>query len=78
MAIDPRHRDKSGEISRKQGNTLIRTLRKTYGQSFAGAYGNKKRLGDVLHKLDEPSLTRLIRDHEAGNLDTICRDKLVA
>jgi hypothetical protein len=44
MAFDTRHRDKSGEISRKHGNTLIRTLRKTYGQSFAGSCGNKKKL----------------------------------
>jgi hypothetical protein len=78
MAFDTRHRDKNGEISRKHGNTLIRTLRKTYGQSFAGAYGNKKKLRDVLLKLDEPSLTRLVHDHEAGKLDEICREKLVA
>jgi hypothetical protein len=77
MAFDSRHRDKGGEISRKHGNTLIRTLRKTYGQSFAGSYGNKKKLGEVLHKLDEPSLSRLIHDHEAGNLDAICRERLV-
>ena len=75
MAFDTRHRDKSGEISRKHGNTLIRTLRKTYGESFAGSCSNKKKLGDVLHKLDEPSLTRLIHDDEAGNLDAICREK---
>ena len=30
-----RHRNKDGEISRKHGNTLIRTLRKTYGVTFA-------------------------------------------
>jgi hypothetical protein len=72
MAFDTRHRNKSGEISRKNGDTLIRTLRKTYGQSFAG--GNKKKLGDVLQRLDEPSLIRLIHDHEAGNLDAICRE----
>jgi hypothetical protein len=77
MTIDIRHRDKTGEISRKHGNTLIRTLRKTYGQSFAGARSNKKKLGDVLQKLDEPSLTRLIHDHEAGNLDAICRERLI-
>ena len=29
MAIDTRHRDNNGEISRKHGNTLIRTFRKT-------------------------------------------------
>ena len=69
MAIDTRQRDKTGEIGRKHGNTLIRTLRKSYGQSFAGACGNKKKLDDVLNKLDEPSLTRLIHDHEAGHLD---------
>jgi hypothetical protein len=34
--IDTRHRDENGEISRKHGNTLIRTLRKTYGPGFVG------------------------------------------
>ena len=27
MAVDTHYRDKNGEISRKHGNTLIRTLR---------------------------------------------------
>jgi hypothetical protein len=49
MAFDTRHRDKNGEISRKHGNTLIRTLRKTYGESFAGGCGNKRKLGEVPH-----------------------------
>jgi hypothetical protein len=44
MAFDTRRRDKSGEISRKHGNTLIRTLRKTYGQSFAGAVATRRNL----------------------------------
>jgi len=35
MAFDTRHRDKNREISRKHGNTLIRTLRRTYGSGFA-------------------------------------------
>jgi hypothetical protein len=78
MAFDTRHGNKSDEISRKHGNTLIRTLRKTYGQSFAGSFSNKKKLADVLHKLDEPSRTRLVQDYEAGNLDAICRERLVA
>jgi len=30
-----RHRDKNGEVSKKHGNTLIGTLRKTYGAHFA-------------------------------------------
>jgi hypothetical protein len=32
--LDNRHRNKDGEISGKYGNTLIRTLRKIYGQGF--------------------------------------------
>jgi hypothetical protein len=36
MATDvTRHRDKNGEIGHKHGNTLIRTLRKSYGEHFA-------------------------------------------
>ncbi len=33
--LDHRHRDKDGTIARKHGNTLISTLRQTYGQRFA-------------------------------------------
>ena len=64
-----------GEVSRKHGNTLIRTLRTTYGPSFAKGCADDEKLSDVLHKLDEPSLTRLIHDHDAGNLEAICRDE---
>jgi len=31
------------------------------------------KLSDMLAKLDEPSLTQLISDHEAGKLEEICR-----
>jgi hypothetical protein len=71
MAFE-RHRDKNGEISRKHGNTLIRTLRKTYGSDFAQGCADSDKLSDILHKLDEPSLSKLIRDHEAGKLEQIC------
>jgi hypothetical protein len=27
----------------------------------------------VLHKIDEPSLSKLLHDHERGKLDQICR-----
>jgi hypothetical protein len=73
MAIDTRHRNKNGEISRKHGNTFIHTLRKTYGPSFASGCADNAKLGDVLDKLDEPSLSHLIRDHEAGKLEQICQ-----
>src|SRR5215470_6990938 len=57
MAVDARHRDKNGEISRKHGNTLIHTLRKTYGLSFAPGCTDHAKLSDVLGKLDELSLS---------------------
>ncbi len=67
MAFE-RHRDKNGEISRKHGNTLIRTLRKHYGASFAKGCADDDKLNDVLHKLDEPSLSKLVLDHESEKL----------
>jgi hypothetical protein len=66
MAIDARHRDKNGEIGRKHGNTLIRTLRKTYGSGFAPGCADDAKLSDVLAKLDDVSLTHLVRDFILG------------
>jgi hypothetical protein len=67
--LDNRHRDKDGEISRKHGNTLVRTLRKIYGQSFAPGFMDHQKLSDILQTLDEPSLSKLVKDHEAGTLE---------
>jgi hypothetical protein len=39
-----RHRDKNGELSKKHGNTLVRTLRKIYGQHFAEGCGPDEKL----------------------------------
>jgi hypothetical protein len=60
--LDNRHRDKNGEIARKHGNTLISTLRETYGAGFAPGRSGDEKLKDLLHDLDEPSLTHLIHD----------------
>jgi hypothetical protein len=57
-----RHCNKDGEISRKHGNTLIRTSRKTYGVTFAKNCSDTEKLSDVLHKIDEPSLSSLTSD----------------
>lgn len=66
MASEPplhgRHRDKNGEISKKHGNTLVSTLRQTYGPNFAKGHADSQRLSDLLHELDEPSLRQLIKD----------------
>ena len=67
MAVDARYRDKDGVISRACGNTLIGTLRRSYGGGFAKGCANDAKLGDVLADLDEPSF-KLVRDHKAGVL----------
>ena len=64
-----RHRDKNGEISRKHGNTLVSTLRKIYGSSFAPGSQPGERLSEVLVDMDEPPLTKLVEDHERGDLE---------
>lgn len=71
--LHERHRDKNGEISRKHGNALIGTLRKTYDRSFADGADDREKLSDVLHRLNEHSLSQLVRDHEAGRLEEICK-----
>ena len=42
--LDGRHRDKNGRISKKHGNTLISTLRQTYGGGFAPGRSGDERL----------------------------------
>jgi hypothetical protein len=67
--LDNRHRNKDREISGKHGNTLIRTLRKIYGQSFAAGYPETEKLSEVLLKLNETSLSQIRRDHETDHLE---------
>jgi hypothetical protein len=67
--LDNRYRNEDDEISHKHENTLIRTLRKVYGQSFAAGYPETEKLSEVLLKLNETSLSQLRRDHETGHLE---------
>jgi hypothetical protein len=67
--LDNRHRNKDGEISGKHENTLIRTSRKAYGQSFAAGYPETEKLSEVLLKLNETSLSQIRRDHKTGHLE---------
>jgi hypothetical protein len=63
--LDGCYREKNGQIAKKHGNTLISTLRRTYGTDFAAASRGDAKLIDVLHELDERSLTKLVHDdHE--------------
>jgi hypothetical protein len=68
MGVNASYRDKGGEISRKHGDALIGTLRSSYGSRFAKGCTDDEKLSDVLAKLDEPSLFKLVRDHKAGML----------
>ncbi len=52
----------------KYGDTLIGTLRSSYGFQFARGCADNEKLSEVLAKLDEPSLFKLVRDHKAGML----------
>jgi len=67
--LDNPHRNKDGEISAKHGNTMIRTLRKVYGQSFAAGYPETGQAERDLAEAERNSLSQLRRDRETGHLD---------
>ncbi len=64
--LDGRHRDNDGEIHAKRDDTLVRTLRKTYGEDFLPGFRSDATLGTVLDKTGASSLTQLVKDHERG------------
>jgi hypothetical protein len=46
-----RHRDQGGQEERKKNNTLVRTLRKTYGENFADDVRADMKLGTLKKRL---------------------------
>jgi hypothetical protein len=54
-----RYRTLLGRISQKHGNTLVETLRKQHGANFLPQFKSSDDLKDVLHTLNEPSLSQL-------------------
>lgn len=62
-APDGRHRDANGEIHRKQGNTLVGTLRESYGSDFLREFRSDAKLSTVLEETGAPSLTALVKEH---------------
>jgi hypothetical protein len=67
--LDSRHRDQTGEISKKYGSTLVHTLRAEYGPHFAAGFAVTDTLADVLKSSpDHGSLSQMRHDHEAGKL----------
>ena len=61
VGLDSRYRDRSGAIRHKKSDTLIGTLRQTYGANFAKGYRSDMTLGAVLKKERTEDLSGLIK-----------------
>jgi hypothetical protein len=62
-ALDGRHRDKTGRIDKKHGNTLVGTLRKTYGDHFAKGRRSTLMLKTLLKETRTESLHAYLAKH---------------
>jgi hypothetical protein len=62
--LDDRCRDLDGEIRRKRGDTLVETLRQTYGPDFALGVRSDMRLDTLLERTGAESLNELLRDRQ--------------
>lgn len=63
--LDDRCRDSDGEIRQKRGDTLLKTLRKTYGADFAPGARSDTKLG-TLRKRTGESLSKMVKDSRRG------------
>jgi len=61
--LDRRHRDKSGRIDKKHGNTRVAALRKEYGPHFAKGRRKDMMLKNLLHEAGCASLHEYLRKH---------------
>jgi hypothetical protein len=61
--LDHRHRDKSGRIEKKHGNTKVAALRKEYGPSFAKGHRKDMMLKTLLKNTGCASLHEYLRQH---------------
>ncbi len=61
--LDGRHRDKSGRIDKKHGNTRVASLRKEYGPGFAKGHRKDMMLKTLLKNTGCSSLHEYLRQH---------------
>jgi len=61
--LDHRHRDKSGRIERKHGNTKVAALRKEYGPGFAKGRRKDMMLKTLLKETGSASLHEYLKHH---------------
>ena len=58
--LDGRHRDEDGRISEKHGNTLVGTLRETYGSDFLPGVRSDAKLETIRERTGK-SLSELVK-----------------
>jgi len=61
LGLDSRCQDADGEIRRKRGDTLVGTLRQTYGDDFAAGYRADMKLETLLEQEGATSLSQLLK-----------------
>jgi hypothetical protein len=61
--LDGRHRDKTGRIERKHGNTKVESLRKEYGANFAKGRRKDMMLKTLLKETSSASLHDYLKHH---------------
>ena len=59
--LDKRHRDITGQIERKHGNTLLRALRKQYGQHLAPGRRSDMMLRTLRIEAGGKSLSQILK-----------------
>ena len=59
--LDNRCRDLDGEIRQKRDDTLVRTLRETYGPDFAPGVRSDVRLDTLRQRAGGASLSKLLK-----------------
>ena len=64
--LDDRCRDLNGEIRWKRGDTLVRTLRRTYGADFAAGVRGDTRLNTLRERTGAASLSQILRGKNGG------------
>ena len=62
IGLDERCRDDDGEIRQKRGDTLVKTLRKTYGPDSAPGVRSDTRLDTLRKRAGGESLSKILKD----------------
>ncbi len=62
VGLDDRCQDQNGEIRRKRSDTLVGTLRETYGPDFAPGMRSDAKLGTLLDRTGSSSLSEYLKN----------------